>query len=118
MTILYYKPKAKHSGKISTDWLYGIDLVNELKEKHKEWHWIPLENYKRMELRELYKKTNCFLRPTRHDGLSEMVLEALHFGCQVLWTKSYNDSILIKPEVKDIEEKLLQIERRSKQYVC
>ena len=111
MTILYYKPKAKHSGRISTEWLYGIDLVNELKEKHKEWNWVTLENYSRMELRELYKKADCFLRPTRHDGLSGMVLEAIYFGCPVLWTKPYDGSILIKAEVEDIEKKLLQIER-------
>ncbi len=111
MTILYYKPKAKHSGRISTEWLYGIDLIEELKEKHKEWCWIPLENYSRIELEYLYKITDCYLRPTRHDGLSGMVLEALHFGCQVLWTKPYDGSILIKAEVKDIEEKFLQIER-------
>ena len=115
MTILYYKPKAKHSGKISADWLYGIDLIEELKEKHREWNWIPLENYSRKRLKQLYFGANCYVRPTRHDGLSGMVLEALHFSCQVLWTKFYNGSILIKPEVKDIEEKLLQIERRSEQ---
>lgn len=44
----------------------------------------------------IYKKVNALLRITTHDGLSKMVLEALSFGRQVLWSEPFPDCFLVK----------------------
>ncbi len=44
----------------------------------------------------LYRSHKCYLRLTKHDGLSLSVLEALYHGLQVLWTCDY-------PHVKAVD---------------
>lgn len=85
MTIVYYEPKAKHSG-IDEQWLYGLDIIRELKEEFSGHQWIALNGLAYDELAEIYKKADLLIRPTRHDGWPCMVLEALHFGCEVICT--------------------------------
>jgi len=37
----------------------------------------------------VYRETSALIRPTRHDGLSQMVLEAMGRGRHVVWTKAF-----------------------------
>ncbi|UCH79371.1 MAG: glycosyltransferase, partial [Candidatus Coatesbacteria bacterium] len=37
----------------------------------------------------LYRETSALVRPTSHDGLSQMVLEALLRGRQVVWSRRF-----------------------------
>lgn len=41
------------------------------------------------EMTQLYNKVSILLRPTKHDGLSLMVLEALGKGKQVIWSQTF-----------------------------
>ena len=108
MLILCYSPKASHSG-IDADWLYGYDLILEIKKMHPEWNYFTLRGLSRNKMREAYVYSSCLLRPTRHDGYSFSVQEALHYGLPVLHTYPIPGVILIKPEINDIEEKLLKL---------
>ena len=109
MLILYYAPKASHSG-IDSDWLYGVDLILEIKKRHPEWNYFPLSGLQKIVMRDTYWYSSCLLRPTRHDGYSFSVQEALHYGLPVLHTYPIPGVILIKPEINDIEEKLCNLQ--------
>ncbi|MFC1508426.1 hypothetical protein ACFL60_01925 [Candidatus Omnitrophota bacterium] len=41
------------------------------------------------EMQKVYSKAKCFLRFTKHDGLSLSVLESLYFKMQVFWTNKF-----------------------------
>lgn len=56
---------------------------------------FPKISFKRVQ--NLLSNTKCFLRLTRHDGLSLSVLEALQNECQVLWSYEF-------PYVKKVEK--------------
>lgn len=110
MTILYYRPEAIHSSNINKDWLYGLDLIRELQKRHiVDWTVLSMFHLSKMQVKALYASADCLLRPTRHDGYSFSVQEALHYGLPVLHTYPIPGVILIKPEIKDIEEKLCQL---------
>ena len=111
MLIIYYAPKASHSG-IDSDWLYGVDLIWELLDQQHKYSLVPLNGFSRMELKGIFKSSDCLIRPTRHDGYSFSVQEALHYGLPVLHTYPIPGVILIKPEIEDIEEKLIELEKR------
>lgn len=108
MTILYYGPSANHSG-ISAEWIYGTDIIRELQKKHMDWAFVKMCFNSRWTLRVAYRLANCLLRPTRHNGFSYCVQEALFYGLPVLHTYPIPGVILIKPEIQDIEEKLLKL---------
>lgn len=108
MLILYYAPKANHSG-INSDWLYGMDLIWDLI-CIPELHFRRLEGFSRAGMSHLFRDSDCLLRPTRHDGYSYCVQEALFYGLPVLHTYPIPGVILIKPEIKDIEEKLCNLQ--------
>ncbi len=117
MIILYYAPEANHSG-VDSHWLYGADLIHDLINEstigmpHLAWSFVELRGFSRQELRLAYKSADCLLRPARHDGYSFSVQEALHYGLPVLHTYPIPGVILIKPEIEDIEQKLLKLEEK------
>ena len=113
MKILYYSPNAVHSGGITSRWIYGIDLIEYLIVRFPLWEFIKMEADSKMELQKMYKTSDCLLRPSRHDGYSFGVQEALHFKLPVLHTYPIPGVILIKTELKDIEEKLIELEKSS-----
>jgi hypothetical protein len=43
----------------------------------------------RARMPELYQRSKCFIRYTRHDGLSLSVLEALYYNLEVAWTYDF-----------------------------
>ena len=93
--VLSYVPEGRKN-------LYGLDKIREIakefpnikfyivpkkakKEKNIEYLGrIPIK-----EMNKLYSKISVLLRPTIHDGLSMMVLEALGKGKQVLWSQDF-----------------------------
>ncbi len=111
MKILYYSPKGNHSG-VDVPRLYGMDLIWDLIcLSMPGFKFAPLGGYSKVEMRDLYQDmNNCLLRPTRHDGYSFSVQEALYYGLPVLHTHPIPGVILIKPEIKDIEEKLCNLQ--------
>ena len=112
MKILYYSPKNVHSGGIKSEWIYGLDLIGALEVLHPEWKFIELKIKAKITLRQVYRNADCLLRPSRHDGYSFGVQEALHFKLPVLHTYPILGVILIKAGLNDIEDKLLKLERK------
>jgi len=80
--------------------LYGLDLILEVTRQLPRVQFVlvglnegtiadppaNLEIHKRLPLKEFYSSAAVVWRPTRHDGLSYMVLEALGYGRHVLWS--------------------------------
>lgn len=60
------------------------------------------------EILQLFKKAKCFLRFTKHDGLSLSVLEALYFQLKVFWTYDFN--FVNKAETKDCAKLAKQLD--------
>ena len=113
MKILYYSPNAVHSGGITSRWIYGLDLIQAIEMIYPEWDFIEMKADSKLKLREMYATSDCLLRPSRHDGYSFGVQEALHFKLPVLHTYPIPGVILIKAELRDVEEKLIELEKSS-----
>jgi len=109
MKILYYHPNHVHSGGISNEWIYGIDLIYILMKLHPKWNFVKMETNSKLKLREMYATSDCLLRPSRHDGYSFGVIEALYYGLPVLHTYPIPGVILIEPNLKSIEIELLRL---------
>lgn len=65
--------------------------------------YLPRKPFKKMH--ELYLKSKCFLRFTKHDGLSLSVLEALYYKEQVFWSYPFPNVYHIS-ETKDLIKKI------------
>jgi hypothetical protein len=71
--------------------------------QYKNVTYLPRKPFK--EMNELYLNSKCFLRFTKHDGLSLSVLEALYYKEQVFWSYPYPNVHHIS-ETKDIIKKM------------
>ena len=78
------------------------------------------------EMQRVLASAKCMLRPTRHDGLALMVLEALLAELQVIWSQPFPhthpvDPMTIKPEeLATLVEDIIRKNRKNKegkQYV-
>ena len=104
MNILYYFPIGSIK-RIDMNLLYGIDIINELIERHPEWNFIKADGSVPRET--LYGNIDILLRPTRHDGYSRMIVEAQLKRIPVIW--SYLSGEYIEPKIEDIEKQLENI---------
>ncbi len=111
MKILYYAPNNVHSGGIKSSWIYGLDIIQYLIVRYPNWDFIEMKADSKLKLRKMYATSDCLLRPSRHDGYSFGVQEALHFKLPVLHTYPIPGVILIKAELRDVEEKLIELEK-------
>ena len=102
MNILVYRPNGKMK-RISLDWLYGWDIVQELIKRHPEWNFRLADGTKD----NIWQDIDVLLRPTRHDGLSRMVLEARVLDIPIIW--SYNTGKYNELTVTEIERQLTEI---------
>jgi hypothetical protein len=96
-SVLVYVPTVSRSA------LYGLDTILAVASKlpHIPFELVGLRDgpvdlppniraYNRLpDLTEFYKRTSVVWRPTRHDGLSWMVMESLGHGRHVLWTHPF-----------------------------
>lgn len=82
--------------------LYGLDVVLELARRRRDVRFLLVgpasiddrpSNVEVLgwveDMTEIMGRTTVYLRPTAHDGLSNLVLEALAQGRYVLWTYAY-----------------------------
>lgn len=96
-TILAYLPA--HRGEF-----YGAPLIYELARRHPEWHVLivgreqtPLgetlpnvdELGRNAGMSEVYPRITVLVRPTKHDGLPRMILEALNWGRYVVFSGTF-----------------------------
>jgi len=80
VNVLYYKPKWVNEP--FRNWIYGIDIINELKEEIQDVNWIEVDGSQVMS--EVYRITDIYLRPNRHDGRPRMVDECRYLGIDVI----------------------------------
>ncbi len=120
-SVLVYVPSVESSD------LYGLDMILEAARKIPE---IPFELvglrdgpvndppgnirfHKRIpNLAEFYENASVVWRPTRHDGLSWMVCEALGYGRHVLWSYPFPGCI----HVRSADEAVTQIRGLHQQH--
>ncbi len=108
MRILVYCPQKAPRG-INTKWLYGIDIVERLSANHPEWQFVIVDGT--IAKSKLYKNIDVLLRPTRHDGMPVMVLEARNLNIPVIW--SYEKGYYEKPNIQKIEQRLIEQNKRN-----
>lgn len=70
--IIYYNPANKKE-KSFNRWLYGIDIIEEVKKEIPDINWIELDGSYDME--KIYTIADFCLRPNRHDGESRIIQE-------------------------------------------
>ena len=86
--ILYYHPKnRKGADEDFIRWLYGIDIIEAIKENYKEHTHIRfIEVNGNNDMYSIYMYTDFMLRPNRHDGASRMRQECEVQGIPYYWT--------------------------------
>ena len=101
--VIYYNPKSRADKEFSR-WLYGIDIIEKVKEKLPQVNWIELDGTKDMS--EIYPIADFLIRPNRHDGASRMRQECEINDIPYYWTNSNpNVEDCINAIKKEYEEK-------------
>jgi len=100
--IIYYNPKGRD--KQFMIWLYGLDLIEQAKEKFPLINFMELDGTKDMSL--IYPVTDFLLRPNRHDGSSRMRQECEIQDIPYYWTqKNPNINDIIKSIQNELDNK-------------
>lgn len=108
--ILIYIPKFKFRPGVDQNWRYGIDIIQDLRNKYPDWNWMIVDQFISKEIMsELFMRTDLYLRPSRYDGASRMVLFAKSIGVPVIFEPRED----LKTE--DIEPKVLEIYHQFKE---
>ncbi len=118
MRILYYRPSGYSPRGVDVRWLYGLDIIEELERRHSPvWIFSKVDGSSaKQNMLYRYRFSDVLLRPTRHDGLSCMVQEALHFGCPVIHTYPVPGVIHVKADVDEIEKELKKIDENRRKH--
>lgn len=82
--VIYYKPQKPD--KDFTSWLYGLDIIEQVKKRLPEVNFIELNGGS--DMREIYPYADFMIRPNRHDGASRMRQECEINEIPYYWTKS------------------------------
>lgn len=94
--ILYYLPKTNNQ--IFTDWLYGADIIEEVKTVFPKLNFIRVDGSQR--IKEFYQITDFYLRPNRHDGNPRMIMECIINGIPYYWSYENPNKEKIIEEIK------------------
>ncbi len=81
--VIYYNPHFRPDKEFTT-WLYGLDIIEQIKKELPEVNFIELDGSRDMS--EVYPITDFMLRPNRHDGLSRMKRECNIQNIPYYWT--------------------------------
>ena len=106
MHVIAYSPRGKIR-RINIEWLYGLDIIDALS---KEFDIEILDGSSDME--EVYKRADVYIRPTRHDGMSIMILECVSRGIPYIW--SYETGKYVEPTVEYFRNRLNSIRNKLK----
>lgn len=110
MNVLVYYPNGCQR-RVSVKWLYGIDTVEIIKNKHPEWNFRFVDG----EQKDIYKDIDVLLRPNRHDGYPKMIAEAKFLSIPYIW--SYRSGKYEDLNIQEIEKQLIDIERSIQKKV-
>jgi glycosyltransferase involved in cell wall biosynthesis len=119
-TVLAYLPEGRGE-------FYGAPVVYELAARHPSWRFLILgraptarglslpnvtEFDRWLDMHEVYPEVSALVRPTAHDGLPRMVLEALSWGRYVVFSRPFPHCLL--GQTKDeVEAALVELCTRS-----
>ncbi len=106
---------------------YGFQIIKKIIKKNDDINFIILGNndkrlsifknvmFKKidynMNMNKIYDQATVLIRLTKHDGLSNMVLESLARGKHVIWTQPFKYCHHVLREVKDVQEKIEKIKK-------
>jgi len=93
---------------LSLDWIYGSDVIEELKVRHPEWNFEVADGSR--DEKHFFDGIDVYLRPSRCDGWSILCKEAEQCNIYVLWsfTGGYKE-----PNVDNIEAELVKISNKK-----
>ena len=92
--IIYYSPKSRGDTEFGI-WLYGLDIIEEVRLLFPRLNFIELDGTKDME--QIFPITDFMLRPNRHDGASRLRQECDIQEIPYYWTnKNPNIDDIIK----------------------
>lgn len=79
-TIAYYDAEGSFKNR------YGLDVVKKLRFYFPQVRWLPIHSgeFTQEQMKEIYKRIDLYIRPSRWDGDPFMVREALHFGVDTI----------------------------------
>lgn len=96
--IKQFKLLAEHFSELEFK-LYGVkNSVVDLPSNVKVFGWVSANEFQSQ-----LRSTPIFLRLTEHDGFSLSVIEALSYGCEVIWTFPYEHSYQAKTNEEAIQ---------------
>ncbi len=122
-TVLVYLPETRPE-------FYGADIVRRLIQTQQQMHFLILGKNPCSEARPnltvraidferdmdaVYNESSVLLRLTEHDGLSNMVLEALANDLPVVWTYHLPHVFTVRRRYRDVESMLLKIQKQAPQ---
>lgn len=81
--VIYYNPKVRTDHEFSR-WLYGLDIIEEVKKRVPDVNFIELDGT--MDMAEIYPIADFMIRPNRHDGSSRIRLECEINNIPYYWT--------------------------------
>jgi hypothetical protein len=87
--LVYYPEKTKFNS-----WVYGLDIIDELIQRHPEVSWLFADT--KLDMEKVYAITDLYLRPSRWDGMPRMILECQELGIPYYWTEDG------KPDIEKI----------------
>lgn len=87
-TILYYYPRNKVEKEFK-DWLYGRDIINDIKLMFPNLNYIEVNGYR--DMNNIYDRVDFYIRPNRHDGHSKMIEECKINNIPYYWSTSNPD---------------------------
>jgi hypothetical protein len=82
--ILYYYPDDNEY----TRWVYGIDVVDEIKRRLNDVNWMRVTG--RQDMNEIFPLVDLYIRPSRHDGAPRILLECEINHIPVLYSADGN----------------------------
>ncbi|MDZ7373876.1 MAG: hypothetical protein ONB23_07875 [candidate division KSB1 bacterium] len=92
--VLYYDP----GGGTFKRWVYGIDVIEELRRRFPNVNWIRLDGTQ--DTSRILPTVDVYIRPTRHDGAPRIVEECRISGIPVIFSEDG------KPDVQRIAAEL------------
>jgi len=101
VNVMYYKPPRKDLK--WRDWLYGIDLIEKLKEEYKDKvKFIEVDQSYDMEW--VFPDIDLYIRPNRHDGYSRLIRECEIQEIPYYWSHENPDYDEMKKKLDEVIE--------------
>ena len=92
VVMYYHPPKACLGGETYIHWVYGIDIIKQVKKVYKDRtndiYFLKVDGSQDMS--KIYPVVNYMLRPSRHDGMPRMNIECDNNDIPYYYTEDGN----------------------------